>query len=352
VPSKIDNPLGIISIDHLEICLENFNSKTIELFYTLGFVKTYTSKDEELYTQGSIHFLCSQKKKTHTETYFKKHGEGVSKISFLVEDAKAALNEAKKRGAVVTEELQEVNSPQGKYVFGSIQGFGDVYNEFIERPKNYFRPWLDLVEKDPKARKLASPNARIDHLTNNVPYGEMSKWVKFYEDIFGMKETRYFDIKGKATGLHSKVVQLANGAVIIPINEPSAENTKSQIQEFLDLHKGPGVQHIALTTTNILSTVGELKERGIGFLKTPDTYYEQVTKRGFDLKEKVEDLKALKLLADGDKEGYLLQIFTENEIGPLFFEFIQRKGHNGFGEGNFQALFDAIELDQKQRGYL
>jgi 4-hydroxyphenylpyruvate dioxygenase len=167
-----------------------------------------------------------------------------------------------------------------------------------------------------------------------------------------MKVTRYFDIKGQKTGLESEVVQLANSAVIIPINEPAENNSKSQIQEFLDLHKGPGVQHIALMTADITKSVGDLQERGIKFLAIPSTYYQNISKRPFKVEESLDILENRQLLVDGDSEGYLLQNFTETYVGPLFFETIQRKKHWGFGEGNFQALFDAIELDQVKRGYL
>jgi 4-hydroxyphenylpyruvate dioxygenase len=347
-----ENPLGILAIDHLEVCVADFNSPTKELLYTLGFKKVYKGDLCETYEQGSIIFNLNANPEAYAKKYLEKHGEGVSTLSFLVKDAEHAISEAKNRGAEVIDELKTIDSPYGTYKFASIKGVGDIRNEFIERPKSHFRPWLDKVVADSNHKPLKSAVARIDHLTNNVPYGEMDQWVKFYDDIFGMKVTRYFDIKGSKTGLYSKVVQTPNGAVIIPINEPSEENSKSQIQEFVDLHNGAGVQHIALTTTNILETIKELQSRGINFLVTPDTYYEALPDRGFSISEDIADLKELKILADGDEKGYLLQIFTENEIGPLFFEIIQRKGHDGFGEGNFQALFDAIELDQKRRGYL
>jgi len=211
---------------------------------------------------------------------------------------------------------------------------------------------MQKLGSDPKAKPLKARVARIDHLTNNVPKGEMKKWVDFYTKVYGFKVTRYFDIKGEKTGLQSEVVQLPNGAVIIPINEPDAENGKSQIQEFLDRHNGAGVQHIALTCSNIIDTIGDLRERGINFLKIPPTYYEDIPKRDFKVTEDLQTLEKRQLLVDGDPEGYLLQIFTDTYVGPLFFEFIQRKGHNGFGEGNFQALFNAIERDQEERGYL
>ncbi len=352
-----ENPIGIIAIDHLEFTCEDINnSVTKKLFYKLGFEKTYENKPEqtELFGQGQVRFLMTSNKdeNTHSRKYFNKHGEGVSKMAFLVENAEHALKEMKHRGADIIHDIEIVESEHGVYKIFQIQGFGDVINEIVERPKEYFRPQFNKLVEDPDSNPLVNRVARIDHLTNNVPKGEMEKWVQFYKDIYGFVETRYFDIKGQKTGLLSKVVQLKNGAVIIPINEPDTEGSRSQIQEFLDIHKGAGVQHIALTCSDIISTVGDLRERGIDFLDVPSTYYEDIPKRNFKVTEDLKTLEGLKLLVDGDPDGYLLQIFTKTLIGPAFFEFIQRKKHNGFGEGNFQALFDAIERDQKQRGYI
>jgi 4-hydroxyphenylpyruvate dioxygenase len=225
-------------------------------------------------------------------------------------------------------------------------------NEFVERPTTEFRPGFKTIAHDAFAQPLKTRVSRIDHLTNNVPKGQMDHWVDFYKRTYGFVETRYFDIKGTKTGLNSKVVQLADNSIIIPINEPEREGGKSQIQEFLDVHKGPGVQHIALMTPDIISTVGELRERDVKFLNVPSTYYEDIPKRPFKVTEDLKILEKINLLADGDAEGYLLQIFSDTYIGPLFFEYIQRKNHWGFGNGNFQALFDAIERDQIKRGYL
>lgn len=355
--SKIgpDNPLGILAFDHLEFTCDDIEAtESRPLFYKFGFAISEKSSSEPsvLFTQGQIRFLLTSPKEGHARDYFKNHGEGVSKLSFLVEDADHAINEAKNRGAEIVQELQVKESEHGHFKTAMIKGFGDVLNEFVERPRSQFRPNFIKVEADPEHTPLKQRVARIDHITNNVPKGEMKKWVKFYEDIYGFKVTRYFDIKGSKTGLQSEVVQLSDGAIIIPINEPDAENGKSQIQEFLDRHNGPGVQHIALTTGDIAQTVGSLQDHGIRFLDIPHTYYEAIPNRGLNVTENLDLLEKRQLLVDGDAEGYLLQNFTDTYIGPLFFEIIQRKNHNGFGEGNFQALFDAIELDQVQRGYL
>lgn len=353
---KEDNPLGIIAIDHLEFTADSLDTDTVKLFYQFGFEKTYlhVEKPKALFSQGQIRFLMTAEKdpNTHSRKYFENHGEGVSTLSFLVEDCDHALKTALERGGELVSEVQTIDSEFGTYKTARIKGFGDLHNEFVERPNDHFRPDMEKITQDQDAKPLSQRVARIDHLTNNVPKGEMKKWVDFYTKVFGMQVTRYFDIKGQKTGLQSEVVQLASGAVIIPINEPDVEGGKSQIQEFLDRHKGAGVQHIALTSADIISTVGDLQKRGIRFLDIPATYYQQIPSRGLNVKEDLGELERTQLLVDGDSEGYLIQNFTDTYVGPLFFEFIQRKNHNGFGEGNFQALFDAIELDQKQRGYL
>lgn len=350
------NPLGILAIDHLEFTCDSLETPTRELFHRLGFEKNYenTELNSELFAQGQCRFLLVANKDAACQSrkYLEAHGEGVSKMSFLVEDAEHALKTAVERGAELVDDLKTIEDENGVFRFGTIKGFGDVLNEFVERPRSFFRPGFKKVESDSEGKPLQQRCARIDHLTNNVPHGEMEKWVKFYEDVYGFKTTRYFDIHGAKTGLESKVVQLPKGEVIIPINEPDVPDGKSQIQEFLDSHKGAGVQHIALTTADIITTIAELRERDIQFLNTPDTYYEQIPSRGFKVEEDIPVLQKNKILVDGDEEGYLLQIFSDTYVGPLFFEFIQRKNHDGFGEGNFQALFDSIELDQIRRGYL
>ncbi|MGE3608442.1 MAG: 4-hydroxyphenylpyruvate dioxygenase [Bacteriovoracaceae bacterium] len=348
------NPAGLKGIDHLEFTVDTFQSPTVKLFSNLGFIQTAESNDSKLFTQGQIRFLvkASQDNKNLARQYYKNHGEGVSKMSFAVESVERALEITLRNGAKLVQDLKIEETAQGITKTASIQGFGDVVNEFVERPTNEFRPGFKTIETDPTARPLKTRVSRIDHLTNNVPKGQMDHWVEFYKRTYGFLETRYFDIKGSKTGLNSKVVQLADNSIIIPINEPEVENGKSQIQEFLDMHKGPGVQHIAFMTPDIISTVGELRQRDIKFLDVPGTYYEDIPKRPFTVTEDLKVLEELKLLVDGDPEGYLLQIFSQTYVGPLFFEYIQRKNHWGFGNGNFQALFDSIERDQIRRGYL
>jgi 4-hydroxyphenylpyruvate dioxygenase len=348
------NPAGLKSIDHLEFTVDDLNSPTVKLFHDMGFAATAEAPDRRLYTQGQIRFLVNADKdpSSHSRRYFNAHGEGVSRISFQVHSVDKALDVTMKNGAVLKEDVKTSHSLHGSIKTAAIQGFGDVLNEFVERGAGEFRTGFTTLKEDALTRPLQTRVSRIDHLTNNVPKGQMEHWVEFYKRTYGFVETRYFDIKGTKTGLNSKVVQLADNSIIIPINEPEKEGGKSQIQEFLDVHKGPGVQHIALMTPDIISTVGELRGRGLSFLDVPASYYELLPGRPFKVTEDVKVLQELRLLVDGDPEGYLLQIFSQTCVGPLFFEYIQRKNHWGFGNGNFQALFDAIERDQMQRGYL
>lgn len=356
------NPVGLKGIDVLEFTADNNQSPTIAHFRNLGFQLTHAdstshdlnSRKKQLFQQGQIRFLMqtTTDPHAHSRRYFQQHGEGVSKIVFRVDHLEASLDAALARGGVLKEDIKIVEGAAGKIKRASIQGFGDVLNEFVERPQEVISYELQNIATDTDYRPLHTRCSRIDHLTNNVPKGQMEHWVEFYKKLYGFVETRYFDIKGLKTGLFSKVVQSSDNSIIIPINEPEIDHGKSQIQEFLDQHKGPGVQHIALMTPNILSTVPELRERGFKFLDVPPTYYQDLPKRPFKVQEDIADLAKYSILCDGDQEGYLLQIFTTNTIGPLFFEFIQRKNHWGFGEGNFKALFDSIERDQMQRGYL
>lgn len=362
--SQQKNPLGLLGFDSLDFTTDSLmNSPMIHLFETLGMSKVSEEKKTNSvhFQQNRIHFTLSANEDPHSlsRQYFQKHGEGVYQMNFLVKDAQFALKVALERGAEMVEDLKRYSTPAGDFAYASIKGVGDVINQFVQRPMNIpahefqkIRHHFTQLDAPHSKHALSQPLLTIDHLTNNVPKGKMDYWVEFYQRIFGFEQTRYFDIKGLKTGLLSKVVQLVGTNIIIPINEPEVENGKSQIQEYLDVHKGPGVQHIALTTTNIIKTVMQLKEREMRFLSVPETYYEDIAKRNFSVSEDIHELAKNKILVDGDPKGYLLQIFTDTYVGPSFFEIIQRKNHLGFGEGNFQALFDSIERDQIQRGYL
>ncbi len=351
---KENNPIGLKGVDCLEFCADSLTTKTAAHFSNLGFVRKNRNESSIHFNQGQINFVINADSNSSSQArkYFTDHGEGVCKISFRVDDVEKSLAAALERGAELKEELVVEETKYGQIKRASIKGFGDVLNEFVQRPNEVFRSHLEPILNDDLANPLATRVSRIDHFTNNVPKGEMDHWADFYKRIYGFVETRYFDIKGSKTGLQSRVVQLSDNSVIVPINEPAEENGKSQIQEYLDRHNGAGVQHIALMTPDIISTVADLRSREFKFLDVPDTYYEAIPERPFHVTEEIEKLKKNTILVDGDAEGYLLQIFTDTYIGPLFFEFIQRKKHWGFGEGNFQALFDAIERDQAKRGYL
>jgi 4-hydroxyphenylpyruvate dioxygenase len=262
-----------------------------------------------------------------------------------VKDARKAFDEAVRRGARPFTESAE-------HAFLAVYGIGDSLIYFVD-DYSLNQPYK-VYEKDfeLKTKELVPGHGFlvIDHMTNNVPKGEMQKWCDFYEKIFGFREVRYFDIKGKATGLFSKVMKSPCDKISIPINEPNGE--KSQIQEYIEEYHGSGIQHVAFLTANIEHTLRGLLKAKIEFLSTMGTYYDLLPKRLPNITEDLDMLRELNILADGDEEGYLLQIFTKNLIGPIFYELIQRKNHSGFGNGNFQALFDAIEEDQRRRGYL
>jgi 4-hydroxyphenylpyruvate dioxygenase len=346
-----NNPVGLRGVDHLEFTCDSLNTPTSLNFEKLGFTVQSENSSKRFFSQGQIRFLLNASSSGLSREYFNNHGEGVSKISFRVDNVDKSLETAISRGAKLVSDIEVIETEDGPIRKASIQGFGDVLNEFTERSNSkIFDPQLKVVNSN--KFPLETRVSRIDHFTNNVPFGEMEHWVDFYKSVYGFVETRYFDIKGAKTGLKSKVVQLADNSIIIPINEPEVPDGKSQIQEYLDRHHGAGVQHIALMTPNIISTLEQLIQRDFKFLKVPDTYYEDIPGRGLNVTENLAELKKNQILVDGDSEGYLLQIFSDTYIGPLFFEFIQRKNHWGFGEGNFQALFDAIERDQLQRGYL
>ncbi len=286
------------------------------------------------------------------------HGDGVKVLALWVDDAEKSLNETVKRGATLAIPLQTRNDQYGEVKTASIYTYGETIHTFVER-KNYSGPFLPGFREANSRFNIKPVGLKfIDHCVGNVPLGEMNKWVKFYEDVMGFKLLITFDDKQIATeysALMSKVVSSGNGYIKFPINEPAKGKKKSQIEEYLDFYLSGGVQHIAIQTDNILETVTELKSRGIEFLETPDSYYDEtLIKRVGKIDENIEDLRRLKILVDRDEEGYLLQIFTKpvEDRPTLFYEIIQRKGAKSFGAGNFKALFEAIEREQERRGTL
>jgi 4-hydroxyphenylpyruvate dioxygenase len=270
-------------------------------------------------------------------------------MAFRVADARAAYTRALELGAKpgpATAGPMELNIPCIEGIGGSLIYLVDRYGE-----RTIYD--VDFVPVAANAPSVEDPVGltRIDHLTHNVRRGNMNLWAGFYEKLFNFKEIRYFSIEGKETGLFSRALTSPCGKIRIPINE--SQDDKSQIEEYLNEYKGEGIQHIALGTDGIYRTVDALRKRGVEFQDTPDTYYEGIDARVAGHRESLTDLKSRRVLIDGNAtSGILLQIFTKNAIGPIFFEIIQRKGNDGFGEGNFQALFESIELDQKRRGVI
>ena len=351
------NPMGLSRIDHFQ--LTGSIERLEPLYRRLGFARVASGAHPwgrlVHLRQQRMDILIFEADATHPAgRYFQAHGEGVCALNFAVDDLEMALAQANAQFAQIMLEPQTHALGDGTVRFAAIRGVGDVWNFLVERKGEPGVFWPGL-HPDPTPALCDPGLVRVDHLTNNVGTAEMDALVDFYERIYGFVVTREFHIRGAlGTGLDSKVVQSANNRVIIPINQPTDE--KSQVQEYVNRHHGQGVQHIAMSTNDIFHTLRTLQGQGFKFLRVPDTYYELLPGRaardGYSVREALPTIKELGVQIDGDPSGYLLQILTEDQIGPLFFEIIQRRGNLGFGEGNFQALYDSIELDQKKRGVL
>ncbi len=324
-----------------------------KLFIQMGFraVSRHRSKNVILYRQGDVNFIVNAEPDSFAQSFARIHGPCACAMAFRVKDAAAAFEKAKELGAWAVESHagpMELNIPAIKGIGDSLIYLVDRYGDKGSIYDVDFIP-IEGEERHPEGAGLTY----IDHLTHNVHRGRMDEWSEFYERLFNFKEIRYFDIEGKLTGLKSKAMTSPCGKIRIPINESSDD--KSQIQEYLDAYHGEGIQHIALGTNDIYKTVEVMQASDVEFQSTPDTYYDLLDDRVKDHGEETARLKDLKILLDGaptEGQGLLLQIFTQNVIGPIFFELIQRKGNEGFGEGNFQALFESIELDQINRGVI
>ncbi|UJP63944.1 4-hydroxyphenylpyruvate dioxygenase [Mongoliitalea daihaiensis] len=289
--------------------------------------------------------------------HIKKHGDGVKVLALWVDDAEKSWKETTARGAVSYSEPQTLTDEFGKVVVASICTYGETIHTFVER-KNYTGVFLPGFKPRKSEYQATSVGLKfIDHCVGNVGWGEMNKWVEFYEKVMGFNLLITFDDKDISTeysALMSKVVSNGNGYIKFPINEPAEGKKKSQIEEYLDFYNGSGVQHMAIATDDIIHTVAELRKRGVEFLEVPASYYEDLLERVGEIEEDLQPLKDLNILVDRDEEGYLLQIFTKpvQDRPTLFFEIIQRKGAKSFGKGNFKALFEAIEREQELRGNL
>jgi 4-hydroxyphenylpyruvate dioxygenase len=286
------------------------------------------------------------------------HGDGVRDIALWVDDAESAWRETTQRGAQSVREPETLRDAQGEARIASIATYGDTIHTFVER-NNYngvFLPGFVAVHgEDLVARPVGLKY--VDHMVGNVGWGEMNRWVEFYSTVMGFRMFKHFDDKDISTeysALMSKVMSNGNERVKFPINEPAEGKRKSQIEEYLQFYRGPGVQHIAMATDNIIETVGELQRQGVDFLRVPTTYYDDLLSRVGPIDEDLAELRKLGILVDRDDEGYMLQIFTRpvEDRPTLFYEVIQRKGSRSFGKGNFKALFEAIEREQECRGNL
>ncbi|MDB6097568.1 MAG: hpd [Gammaproteobacteria bacterium] len=347
-----DNPVGTAGFEFVEYTAPDVQQLR-SFFEQMGFraVGKHRAKDVTLYRQGETNFIVNAEPDSHGSRFAKAHGPSACAMAFRVKDAAFAYKKLIELGATPFQNQvgpMELNIP-------AIEGIGGSVIYLVDRfgPQRSIYD-VDFVPTDPD-KGFAHQGAGltyIDHVTHNVFRGNMDKWAGFYEKFFNFREIRYFDIEGKLTGLKSRAMTSPDGNIRIPINESSDD--KSQIAEYLKDYQGEGIQHIALGTNTIYDTVEALKAKGVPFQDSPDAYYERLDNRIKGHGEDVERLKRNRILLDGaiDDTGLLLQIFTQNSIGPIFFEIIQRKGNEGFGEGNFKALFESIELDQIRRGGL
>ena len=367
VLQEAEDFLPILGTDHIELIVGNAKQSAFYYMTAWGF-QPYAYKGLETGSKDSVSYVLKQGKIVLVLTtplksggelnrHLNDHGDGVKTIALWVEDARKSYEETTKRGAKSAFEPKVLSDDKGEIVLSAIHTYGETLHVFVER-HNYdgdFMPGYKAWSPE------YSPNDAgllyIDHMVGNVDWGQMNKWVDFYNKIMGFAQIISFDdkdISTEYTALMSKVMSNGNGRIKFPINEPAKGRKKSQIEEYIDYYEGSGCQHIALATNDIIKTVTALKDRGVDFLYVPETYYDTVLERVGDINEDIESLKKLGILIDRDEEGYLLQIFTKPVLDrpTMFFEIIQRCGATSFGKGNFQALFQAIEREQELRGTL
>jgi len=348
MPDLFDNPIGTDGFEFVEYTAPD-PELLRTLFERMGFpaVARHRRKNVTLHRQGDINFIINAEPGGFGQRFAQQHGPSACAMAFRVRDAARAFELAVERGAT------PVRNPVGPMELNipAIEGIGGSLIYLVDRYGGSTIYDVDFVASAPTAAGRSAGLTFIDHLTHNVHRGNMDKWAGFYERLFNFREIRYFDIEGRKTGLLSRAMTSPCGRIRIPINE--SQDDKSQIEEYLREYQGEGIQHIALATDEIRATVDVLRGNGIEFQDTPDSYYEGIPARVTGHREPVDELKKRGILIDGSAdEGILLQIFTRNVIGPIFFEIIQRKGNQGFGEGNFRALFESIELDQERRGVI
>jgi 4-hydroxyphenylpyruvate dioxygenase len=348
-----DNPLGTDGFEFVEFTSPDPIALG-RLFEAMGFtaVARHRSKNVLHYRQGDVDFILNMEPRGQAAEFRGAHGPSINAMAFRVRDAAAALRLAIERGAKEARGSigpMELNIPV-------IEGIGGSYLYLVDRygaQEIYDVDFVPIPGAAAREQGGGCGLTYIDHLTHNVNRGNLKPWADFYERVFNFREIRYFDIEGKATGLISRAMTSPCGKIRIPLNE--SQDDKSQIEEFLHAYKGEGIQHVALGTEDIYATVDRMRERGVTFQDTPDSYYEALDQRVAGHGEELGRLRERRILLDGaptQGQGLLLQIFTQNVVGPCFFEIIQRKGNEGFGEGNFKALFESLELDQVRRGVL
>ncbi len=344
-----DNLLGVSGFEFVEFASPE-PEKLHKLFLQMGFsaVARHRKWAITLYRQGSVSFLVNEQEDSFASEFARNHGPCCPGFALRVADRDRAVATCVGKGASKAENIQgaPLATPTISGIGGSLLYLTD--NRSGDPLRAEFVP-IEGQDQNPRGMGLSF----IDHLTHNVIEGHMDEWADFYSRLFNFYEIKYFDIRGRQTGLRSRAMTAPNGAISIPINESS--DPRSQINEYLEQYNGEGVQHIALYTEDIYTTVEAMREAGVKFLDTPDTYYEVVDQRVPKHNEDLDRMRHNRILIDADPETgskQLLQIFTQVSIGPIFFEIIQRKGNKGFGEGNFQALFESIELDQVRRGVL
>ncbi len=349
-----ENPIGTDGFEFVEFTSPE-PQKLAQYFEQIGFtaVSKHRSKNVVRYKQNDINFILNMEPNGQAADFRDAHGPSANAMAFRVKDAAKALEEAVKRGAepvIGKVGPMELNIP-------AIKGIGGAYIYLVDR---YGAQTIYDIDFKPIEGADESKNAigltYLDHLTHNVFRGNMKTWADYYEKIFNFREIRYFDIEGKVTGLFSKAMTSPDGKIRIPLNESKGEEGKvDQIEEYLQRYKGEGIQHLAFGTDNLYDVVDRLRARNVELQDTIETYFDLIDKRLPGHGEPVEELRKRRILLDGapsEGQGLLLQIFGKDAIGPIFFEFIQRKGNEGFGEGNFKALFESIELDQIKRGVL
>ncbi|MBS1272320.1 MAG: 4-hydroxyphenylpyruvate dioxygenase [Candidatus Marinimicrobia bacterium] len=367
-PQTTEIDIPIHGTDHVEMYVGN--AKQAMHFFCSGFgFRPVAYRGPETGVKDTASYVVEQGKVRIVITsplgpdspiadHVHRHGDGVKDIALWVDDAAAAFDQTVKNGAIPIAEPTEEYGDGGKILKATVGTYGETQHTFIQRDEfeGTFLPGYE--EYGLEDWKINETNLEfVDHIVGNVEDGKMNDWAEYYESCFGFHVLQNFDekdISTKYSSLRSRVMKNANGRIKLPINEPAEGLKKSQIQEYLDYYKSPGVQHVALHTNDIIQAVDRLRTNGIKFLQVPDSYYENLLDRVGDIDEDIEVLKDLHVLVDRDEQGYLLQLFTKpvEDRPTLFFEVIQRKGSQGFGKGNFKALFEAIEYEQQKRGNL